>query len=263
MSAELREHYAFRLEGARGRRVLTPLLARMVAANNERIARVDGGAPNPRPLEGVGWADALVAAGPTIRAEWDRFVAAGGVLPRAEELFDGDAGQESSWWRMGLLLLHGRPVDPLGDIFPATARVLASVPGIDSATWSVLGPGGRLAPHTGPNAGGLRLLVAVDCPGGAHLDIAGTPVVLGDGDVVLFDDTAVHSSDNPATAPRTLVLCDVIRPLPRPARWANVVVQRAHHALIPRFRGAPARGRALHRRLNPGLEQRLGELAPR
>lgn len=248
--AELRQHYEFRAEGARYPHALAALLTAMVHANNSWISRADGAQPNPRVVTEQSWASELAGSTDRIRLEWDRFTALGGVLPLAQDLFGGDQGHEGSW-RMGLMIAGCRPVAPLSTVFPETTQVLRRIPGIHSATWSVMGAGARLPAHTGPNAGGLRLLVGVSCGAGAMLRIGPHEIPLRDGDLVLFDDTEVHASENRGDAPRAVILCDLIRPLPWPASWLNTLVQHAHHYCIPRFRQAPKRGAVLHRELNP------------
>ena len=109
-----------------------------------------------------------------------------------------------------------------------------------SACWSVLGPGGWLPEHVGPNAGCLRLLVGVDC-GDATISVSGAEAPFCDGEGTLFDDTQPHAVSNPGARPRVLLLCDLNRPLPGWFGRRNQAVQRVLHTMTPAYRGAAVR----------------------
>jgi hypothetical protein len=244
--AKLDQDYANRLDGARGARWRARLMARLVWSNNAMIRRVDRVRDNPRQVAGVGWYEDLRSAHRAMRAEWEHFEATGGTLPLVEDVFGGWQGNEDSWWRGTPVMVRRRPVGAMAADFPATVAALARIPGIHSVMWSVMGPGGRLPPHTGPNAGGLRLLIGVKTGGEAHLMVDGREFCVDDGEALLFDDTAVHASWNRGDEPRVFLLCDVIRPLPMPFRWWNWLLQNVHHEFIPRFRGAVRHGSDLY-----------------
>jgi beta-hydroxylase len=224
------------------------VVSRLIAGNNARIRRVDGGAGNPRPEEP--WYAEVRAAHPQIRSEWDRFTAAGNQLPLIDDLLDGPQGNEDGWWRAGGLITrrHGR--GPLAALFPETVATLLEIPELLSAMLSVLGPGAELRTHVGDNAGSLNFLIGVDCPEGSGHSFEGREILLGDGDVVVFDDTLPHAAWNRADRPRVLVIGDLLRPLPGPSRLPNAVTQWARHRLSPGYANAIERGAELHRALN-------------
>lgn len=227
------------------------VLGRLVVRNNERIRRAGAGLSNPRDLDGVGWDEALRSAQPAIRAEWDRFEAAGGRLPLIEDLIDEHQGNEGAW-RAGLLVTKGRPCEPLASRFPETVRALRQIPGLWSALWSLMEPGTELGEHVGPNAGVLRYHLGVRCPEGAVLRVGDVDVPYRDGVGILFDDTQPHAAWNRSQEPRATLFCEVLTPLPPAAHAWNVVVQRAI-ALDPRYRDAPGRAAAWDAALNRGL----------
>lgn len=226
------------------------LLGRAVAANNERLRRgeVGTGATNPRDLRGAAWNDRLEAGHAEVRAEWDRFVAGGGRLPRIEEVIGEDQGNEGAW-RAGILVSRGRPATDLAERFPATLGLLAHVPGLWSALWSVLEPGTELLEHVGPNAGVLRYHLGVRCGEASGLRVGEVTVPYRDGRAVLFDDTVPHAAWNRGPAPRVTLFLEVLRPAPGVRGAANRAVQHLI-ALDPRYRRAPARADAWHHALN-------------
>lgn len=230
--------------------VVERAFGRIVGWNNDAIHAVDRDLPNPLPLDGVGWHGRLVANLGTIRAEWDRAADRGLRLPLIEELIAEHQGNTGEW-RAGLLVSRGRPRAPLADEFPATIRVLAGVPGLRSALWSVLVPGAELHEHQGPNAGVLRYHLGVVCPEGCALRVGETVVPYREGEGVLFDDTAPHAAWNRGDAPRVTLFLEVLRPLPRVLALRNRGVQELL-SMDARYRAAPGRAAARHRALNPG-----------
>jgi len=229
--------------------VATEVLGRALAANNGRVRRADPAAPNPRPLADVAWHRHLVDQFPQVRAEWDRFVDAGGRLPRLDDVLREDQGTVGVW-RAGLLVSDGRPRPPLADVFPVTLAALGRVEGLRSALWSVLEPGSELPEHCGPNAGVLRYHLGVRCGDDAALSVGDVVVPYRDGEGVLFDDTAPHAAWNRGPADRVTLFLEVVRPLPQPAAVLNQGLQKVL-GLDHRYRSAPARAAAWDAALNP------------
>lgn len=229
----------------------TAVLGAALRRSNRLLQARDAVVENPRPLDVVDWDVRLRAAWPEIRAEWDRFVAAGGRLPRIEEVLDEPQGNSGAW-RAGLLISAGRPVGGPARHFPATVGALGHVPGLRSALWSVLGPGAELPEHCGPNAGVLRYHLGVDCGDDAALRVGDRVVPYRDGHSVLFDDTFPHAAWNHGTHDRVTLFCDMVRPVPAPWSQWNQLVQGLLGA-DPRYRLAPARAATWDAALNPRL----------
>lgn len=227
------------------------LLGGAIAANNPVVRRFDAEHRNPRPLDEVAWHGEVTRRYDHIRSEWDAFAAAGGRLPRIEQLLGEDQGNDGGW-RAGLVVSAGRPVRPLATRFPATVAALGCIPGLRFALWSFFEPGVELPEHQGPNAGVLRYHLVVVEDGGSALQVAGTTVPYRAGTGILFDDTAPHAAWNRGTTPRITLMCEVLRPLPRPASTVNALVQ-AGRAIDGRFRRAPARAAEWDHALNPHL----------
>lgn len=225
-------------------------VARLVEWNNRHVHTADPAPPNPRPIEHEAWYHGMRAVHPTILGEWRSFVSGGGRLPLIDSLLQGPQGNVGGWWQAGGLIVERRPRGPLAAAFPGTVAALLTIPGLLSAMWSVLGPGAELPPHAGTNAGALNLLVGVDCPAGSGHDIDGKQVSLDGGDVVIFDDTFVHSAWNRSDEPRVLLIGGVLRPVPGLTGRVNTLVQYAQHRLTPRYYRAIEVGAELHRALN-------------
>ncbi len=217
------------------------VVARVVSGNSRRMAdrATDAGALNPRPLQGVRWAQDLAGRQPRIRAEWERFEAAGGGLPSISQLIDEDQGEDGVW-RAGLLVSRGRPAGPLPGRFPDTMAALALVPGLWSALFSVLEPRTEIPEHCGFNAGVLRYHLGVRCDGDTALRVADRVTPYVDGVGVLFDDTEVHAAWNRSGTTRVTLFCELLRPAGPVVGGLNRAVQQLI-ALDPRYRRAPER----------------------
>ena len=230
-------------------RVPVRALGALVAANNRRILEADAGLPNPRDLATCDWHASLAALQPTIRAEWDAFVAAEGRTPRIEVVLDEDQGNDGPW-RFGLLATRTGTTRLGQRWFPRTLDAIGAVDGLRAAMFSVLEPGTSIGDHRGPNAGVLRYHLGIDCGMDAWLRIGDTLVPYRDGQGVLFDDTTAHAAWNHGPAPRVTLFCEVLRPLPRGLGRINAAVQAVLGA-APRYREAVDRADRWDEVLNP------------
>ncbi len=228
--------------------LLERVIGALVVRNNERIARADPAPRNPLSLDACEWHQRVAAQFPAIRADWDRFAASGGTLPRIEDLIVEDQGNEGPW-RVGLLVTNGRPVEPLASAFPATTAALSAIPGLRSAMWSQLDAGTELSEHCGPNRGVLRYHLGVLCNDDTALQVGDTVVAYRDGEGVLFDDTERHAAWNRGSTARITLFCE----LRRPQRGVGLVLNRVTQAVLsldPRYRRGAARAREWHHALN-------------
>ena len=221
----------------------------VLARNNARIRAADPATANPRPTADLPWHRALAAQFADIRAEWDRFVEAGGRLPHIEDVLGEHQGNIGAW-RMGLVVHDGHPSEAATAHFPRTLAALAVVPGLRAALWSAIDSGTELTEHCGPNAGVLRYHLGVDCGDGSTLRVGDTTVPYRDGEGILFDDTAPHAAWNRSLQTRVTLFCEIERPLAGGAAAANRRTQRLI-GLAARGRGVPDRADEWHRALNP------------
>lgn len=218
---------------------------------NDRFRSIDHCEPNPREIENLDWNRNLQARWETISAEWLAFRAAGGRLPSVGHLTRDTPGNVGAW-DCGVLVAWGGVSTLLSRQFPLTLVALAQLPGLRSASWSVLAPGAEIPEHCGPNPGVLRLHLGVDCPVGAMLTIGSQSVPFCDGGTILFDDTFPHSSRNASDRERVTLFCELMRPLPTPWRQLNGCAQRLM-TYDPRARGLIRNTNAWHAALNPLL----------
>jgi hypothetical protein len=101
---------------------------------------------------------------------------------------------------------------------PATAAALRRVPGVRTALLSRLGPRTDLVPHQGwaeISNHVLRCHLPLDlpAPGCSGVTAGGETRAHALGEIIVFDDSHVHSAHNAhATAARTVLIFDIARP---------------------------------------------------
>lgn len=174
------------------------------------------------------WARELEAHWADIRAELDALLAGGGRIPTFQEVSREQlAISDDDRWRTYFLHVFGRRVDVNCARCPRTAALLADIPGLGNAVFSILLPGKHIPPHRGPYKGVLRYHLALRVPEPAHacwIDVAGERRHWTEGCSLLFDDSFTHSAANDTQGIRVVLFLDVPRPLPRAIALLNRVV---------------------------------------
>jgi aspartate beta-hydroxylase len=163
--------------------------------------------------------DLVTQAYPTIRKEFDQLLATASELPQYHELDSGEREISSTTpkrWNVFMLEIMGHKPAANRAWCPETCRVLARVPNMIQAFFSILEPGKSVPEHEGPYLGYLRyhlgLRVPADNP--PKLVVNAQDYVWKEGEAVLFDDSWPHSVVNASAETRAVLIIDVRRPLP-------------------------------------------------
>jgi ornithine lipid ester-linked acyl 2-hydroxylase len=187
------------------------------------------------------WVQPLEAHWGDIRTELDALLA------------DGDPGCPAisdQGWETIFLTYYGMRELPRSALrCPRTMLVLAGLPGLRSASFSILYPGATIAPHRGPYRGVLRYHLGLRIP--APLDSCGIRVGgelrhWREGESLVFDEAYTHEAWNHGDGVRVVLFLDIVRPLRQPARAANDVALKAF-AWLPAIRAAKQRHLAWER----------------
>lgn len=128
---------------------------------------------------------------------------------------------------------------------PRTAELVARVPGMTTAFFSILLPGARLPPHTGPWKGFIRYHLGLIVPEPADrcgIIVGGQEAHWREGASLVFDDTYVHTAWNDTGGTRVVLFLDVVRPCRFPGSLVNQAVIRGA-ALTPFIRTSARRER--------------------
>ncbi len=129
-------------------------------------------------------------------------------------------------WRVFLLTMAGNAVEANIRRCPETARLVADIPHVSQAFFSILDPGKNIPEHCGPYRGYLRYhlgleVPAVDTP---ELVVNGEHYRWQTGASVMFDDSWPHEVINHCRERRVVLVVDILRPMPQPLHALNCLV---------------------------------------
>lgn len=117
-------------------------------------------------------------------------------------------------WKRFYLKWYG-PTDTLGlETCPETCLLLASMPEVHLAMFSILMPKSKIQRHFGPAKMCLRYHLGISTPNDpkCRINIGHDTYFWKDGEDVMFDDTHVHEVTNNTDKPRIILFLDIERP---------------------------------------------------
>ena len=174
------------------------------------------------------WAGALQARWRASRAELDDVLAERDRLPTFQDVSEEQRSiTRDAGWKVYVFSVFGAPIERNARRCPETARMLAGIPGLRNAMFSILSPGKRIPPHRGVYAGLLRYHLALKVPADAascEITVDGEKRTWAEGATLVFDDSFTHSVRNDTAEERVVLFADFVRPLPWPMSWMNRAV---------------------------------------
>jgi beta-hydroxylase len=191
------------------------------------------------------WIAALEAGFADMRRELETVLTWRHDLPAFHEI-NGDATDiRNDGWKSFFFYGFGQRSEDNCRRCPRTAELIARVPGMTTAFFSILLPGARLPPHTGPWKGFIRYHLGLVVPEPADrcgIIVGGEEAHWREGKSLVFDDTYVHTAWNETAGTRVVLFLDVERPCRFPGSWVNRAVIRGA-ALTPFVRSSVRRAR--------------------
>jgi beta-hydroxylase len=178
-----------------------------------------------------------------IRKECRELMALGDRLPHIKAAGGGytTRGIHEIQWNT-FMLKSGRFLEENCRRAPETSRLLARIPRVETAFFSILGPGQYIRPHWGYYKGFLRYHLGVVIPNDnanrdcwlrvnddrEAYDRRDRSVIdetdkyyWHEGEGVVFDDTFLHDAANESDEPRAVLYLDLHKPLPWYLHWPN------------------------------------------
>ncbi len=126
-------------------------------------------------------------------------------------------------WRTFILFGFGEKLQKNCNQAPVTTRLLEAVPNLQTAWFSILGPGYHIPAHRGVTKGILRAHLGLIIPRDAEkcrMRVGDTINVWQPGQIFVFDDTYDHEVWNDTTEERVILLFDFNRPM---RLWGRVL----------------------------------------
>ncbi len=193
------------------------------------------------------WAAGLEAHWRTIRRELDAVLERRDALPNFQDISTDQATiTDDDRWKTYFLYGFGFRSDANCERCPETARLVAAVPGMQTAMFSILAPGKHIPEHNGPYKGVIRYHLGIKVPRDAarcRIRIGDSVATWREGESLIFDDTYEHEVWNDTDEERVVLFLDIVRPLRFPLNVVNAIVLKAI-AVSPFIQDAKRRHRA-------------------
>jgi ornithine lipid ester-linked acyl 2-hydroxylase len=171
------------------------------------------------------WVSTLEAHWQEIRSELDQVLVSQDRIPTFQEVSREQAAiSDDELWKTYFLQVFGTPIGGNCQRCPRTAALLAGVPGLGNAVFSILLPGKRIPQHRGPYKGLLRYHLALRVPTPPErcwIEVNGERRHWVEGASLMFDDSFPHSAANESDGIRVVLFLDFPRPLPAPVALIN------------------------------------------
>ncbi len=172
------------------------------------------------------WVSDVEAAYPTIRSELM------GILKRKNDLgnfqdivTDVRAITTDNGWKTYFFTAFGVRSEKNISSCPKTWAALQSIPGLQTAMFSIFDPGKHLRPHRGPFNGVLRLHLGLVIPkGDVAIRVDKEVLHWEEGKVSIFDDSFEHEAWNRTDEVRVVLFVDFERPVRFPAYIVNKLI---------------------------------------
>jgi ornithine lipid ester-linked acyl 2-hydroxylase len=163
-----------------------------------------------------------------IRSELEQVLAHRNLIPNFQEISPEQAEiTRDDKWKAHVFYAYGVKAGRNCRESPVTASLLASVPGIKTAFFSILSGGKHIPSHRGPYKGLLRCHLGLVVPGPAdacRIRVGRSEARWREGQALVFDDTFMHEVWNDSPRERVVLFIDFLRPMRFPMSWINRVI---------------------------------------
>ena len=124
-------------------------------------------------------------------------------------------------WRSFFLWGYSFPIEENIAECPRTAAIVAQIPGLNSAFFSILAPGTHIPEHRGVTKGLITCHLGLIVPrdGDVRMRVGNRIVRWAEGQTLVFDDTYSHEVWNETSGTRVVLLIQFERPLRNPGKW--------------------------------------------
>ena len=197
------------------------------------------------------WVKELEAQTGAIRSELLPLMPHLDQIPAFHEISPDQARiSKGDHWKTFVLVAFGETIAHNANLCPKTMTLLAGIPQLENAWFSILAPGYHIPPHRGPTRALVRCHLGLLVPDPADqcwLRVDSERRHWQEGVCLLFDDTYEHEVQNNTEGYRTVLFLDVQRPMDRVGTLLNRALLRGLKASA--YVRDPLRNLAKQRRL--------------
>jgi aspartyl/asparaginyl beta-hydroxylase (cupin superfamily) len=146
-------------------------------------------------------------------------------------------------WRAFRLWDAGQRIDANALRCPATAALVARIPGVESAHVSIMAPGVHFTDRRGDTKALITCHLGLIVPrdGDIRMRVGARTVRWAEGETLVFDETRPHAAWNDASAPRAVLLIRFARPMRGPGAWLAGLLLRTLRRSGRERKGFPSR----------------------
>ncbi len=171
------------------------------------------------------WIAELEAGASAIRAELDALLVHRDRIPNFQEISADQARlTDGDQWKTFFLYGFGHKIDANCARCPRTTELLACIPDMKTAMFSILAPRKHIPEHRGVYKGILRYhlgLVIPEPEEQCRIRVGGDVRSWSFGRSLVFDDSHPHEAWNDSDQHRVVLFVDFLRPLPLPLALLN------------------------------------------
>ncbi|MFU8813703.1 MAG: aspartyl/asparaginyl beta-hydroxylase domain-containing protein, partial [Pseudomonadales bacterium] len=224
---------------ARANTAKFPRLRRMVIQTGKRVLRRVGQFQARHSLVGTTpvldnaefpWVAELEQGTAHIQAELDTVLGRIDDIPAFHQLSpDQHRISKGNNWKTYAFYIFGKPVTENCEACPYTAELLASLPSLQNAWFSILAPRYHIPPHRGPTRALIRCHLGLRVPAERErcwLRVDDQICTWEEGRCLVFDDTYEHEVKNDTDEVRVVLFLDFDRPMDLPGRIFNRLLLR-------------------------------------
>jgi aspartyl/asparaginyl beta-hydroxylase (cupin superfamily) len=174
------------------------------------------------------WSYQLEANWQVIRQELDQVLSYAEALPNFQDISPRQSNiADDDRWKTFFFYAFGYKSQKNCDRCPETTRLLAQIPGLKVAFFSILAPGKHIPQHCGKHKGIIRYHLALKVPEprtACRIQVADQIAYWEEGKSLIFDDTFPHEVWNDTNDYRVVLFLDIARPLRFPLSAVNNLV---------------------------------------
>jgi aspartyl/asparaginyl beta-hydroxylase (cupin superfamily) len=161
----------------------------------------------------------------TIRKELEPLMLRREEIPNFQDYSEGQrALTQDDQWKTFFFYAFGNKEKENCERCPETVRILDKIPGMNTAMFSILGPGKHIPPHRGPYKGVLRFHLGLIIPkpeGSCRIRVGSDIRAWKEGESLIFDDSHEHEVWNDSDSYRVVLFVNFVRPTIFPLSLVN------------------------------------------